>query len=96
VAVAVSEFRFLAGSIARAASERLVLAAEGATAERLPRIAAPASGGTRMQEGTSAFVGMVKISADIAVHKTAGLPIWSPCAIPRPAGSCPPGGLRVT
>ncbi|MBV2364485.1 carboxyl transferase domain-containing protein [Streptomonospora nanhaiensis] len=74
VAVMVCEFRFLAGSIGIAAAERLVSAVERATAERLPLIAAPASGGTRMQEGTLAFLSMVKISAAIAAHKSAGLP----------------------
>ncbi|HXR68828.1 MAG TPA: carboxyl transferase domain-containing protein, partial [Dermatophilaceae bacterium] len=74
VALAVGEFRFLAGSTGHAAAERLVLAFERATREALPMIAAPASGGTRMQEGTSAFVAMVKISAAVAVHKEAGLP----------------------
>jgi acetyl-CoA carboxylase carboxyl transferase subunit beta len=74
VAVVVSEFGFLAGSIGRAAAERLVLAVERATREGLPLIGAPASGGTRMQEGTRAFVGMVKISAAITAHRDAGLP----------------------
>src|SRR5690606_19416418 len=45
-----------------------------ATAEGLPLLAAPASGGTRMQEGTPAFVQMVRISAAVAQHKEAGLP----------------------
>src|SRR5690606_3395300 len=67
-------FAFLAGSIGVAAAERLTAAVERATAERLPLLAAPASGGTRMQEGTIAFLTMVKISAAIAAHKAAGLP----------------------
>ena len=74
VAVVACEFRFLAGSIGVAAAERLVLAIERATAEGLPLLAAPVSGGTRMQEGTLAFVQMVKISSAIAAHKSAGLP----------------------
>ncbi len=74
VAVVACEFRFLAGSIGTTAAERLVQAVERATAERLPLLAAPVSGGTRMQEGTGAFVQMVKISAVIAQHKAAGLP----------------------
>ncbi|QBI54451.1 carboxyl transferase domain-containing protein [Streptomonospora litoralis] len=74
VAVLACEFSFLAGSIGVAAAERLVGAVERATAERLPLLAAPASGGTRMQEGTVAFLTMVKISAAIAEHKAAGLP----------------------
>ena len=68
------EFGFLAGSIGRAAADRLVAAVERATAEGLPLLAAPVSGGTRMQEGTPAFVQMVRISAAVAAHKAAGLP----------------------
>lgn len=48
MAVAVSEFGFLGGSIGVAAAQRVARAVERATAERLPLIAAPASGGTRM------------------------------------------------
>src|SRR5690242_5071386 len=74
VAVLASEFGFLAGSIGRDAADRLVAAVKRATAERLPLLAAPASGGTRMQEGTPAFVEMVTISRAVARHKAAGLP----------------------
>jgi acetyl-CoA carboxylase carboxyl transferase beta subunit len=74
VAVVCCEFAFLGGSIGVAAAERLVRAVERATAERLPLVASPASGGTRMQEGTVAFLQMVKISAAVALHRAAGLP----------------------
>jgi acetyl-CoA carboxylase carboxyl transferase beta subunit len=74
VAIIMSDFGFLAGSIGVAAAERLVVAIERATARRLPLIAATASGGTRMQEGTLAFLQMVKISAAVTAHKSAGLP----------------------
>lgn len=74
VAVLVGEFGFLAGSIGVAAAERLVRAVERATRERLPLLAAPASGGTRMQEGTLAFLQMVKVTQAVAAHKAAGLP----------------------
>lgn len=74
VALVACEFGFLAGSIGVAAAERLVRAVERATSEGLPLLAAPVSGGTRMQEGTVAFLQMVKISAAIATHKAAGLP----------------------
>ncbi|MBY6413079.1 acetyl-CoA carboxyl transferase [Rhodococcus sp. BP-252] len=74
VAVVACEFAFLAGSIGVAAAERIVTAIERATAEGLPLIASPTSGGTRMQEGTLAFVQMVKIAGAVTVHKTAGLP----------------------
>ena len=74
VAVIVSEFRFLAGSIGLAAAERIVSAVERATREGVPLLAGPASGGTRMQEGTIAFLSMVKISAAVRAHRQAGLP----------------------
>jgi acetyl-CoA carboxylase beta subunit len=74
VAVVAGEFGFLAGSIGRASAERLIGAVERATEQGIPLLAAPASGGTRMQEGTPAFVQMVRISAAVARHKSAGLP----------------------
>ncbi|MCK2212355.1 acetyl-CoA carboxylase carboxyltransferase subunit alpha/beta [Actinomadura sp. ATCC 31491] len=73
-ALVVSEFGFLGGSIGVATAERIVAAVRRATRERLPLIAAPASGGTRMQEGTPAFVRMVEISRAVVAHKAAGLP----------------------
>ena len=66
IGVLVGEFGFLAGSIGRAAADRIVAGIERATREGLPLVAAPISGGTRMQEGTPAFVQMVRISAAIA------------------------------
>jgi acyl-CoA carboxylase subunit beta len=74
VAVVVSEFGFLGGSIGCAAAGRTAAAVRRATRERLPLIAAPASGGTRMQEGTPAFVQMVEITRAVVAHKAAGLP----------------------
>ncbi|MEV4106141.1 carboxyl transferase domain-containing protein [Nonomuraea sp. NPDC049695] len=74
VAIAACEFSFMAGSIGVAAAERLTAAIERATRERLPLLAAPASGGTRMQEGALAFVQMVKIAAAIQAHRAEGLP----------------------
>jgi acetyl-CoA carboxylase carboxyl transferase subunit beta len=74
VAVVASEFGFLGGSIGVAAADRLTGSVERATAEGLPLIALPASGGTRMQEGTVAFLQMVKITQAVVAHRTAGLP----------------------
>ncbi|MFI9274388.1 carboxyl transferase domain-containing protein [Kitasatospora sp. NPDC052896] len=74
VAVLLSEFGFLAGSIGTATADRLLRGVERATAERLPLLAFPASGGTRMQEGTPAFVRMVAIAGAVTAHKAAGLP----------------------
>jgi acetyl-CoA carboxylase carboxyl transferase subunit beta len=72
-ALVVSEFGFLGGSIGTATAARIIAAVRRATSERLPLIAAPCSGGTRMQEGTPAFVLMVEISRVIVAHKAAGL-----------------------
>lgn len=74
VAVAAGEFGFLGGSIGVAAGERITQAAERALASSLPFIVLPASGGTRMQEGTVAFAQMVKITAAVTALKQAGLP----------------------
>ncbi|MEU1962048.1 carboxyl transferase domain-containing protein [Nocardia sp. NPDC019304] len=74
VAVIACEFGFLAGSIGVAAAERIVSAVERATELGLPLVASPTSGGTRMQEGTVAFVQMVKIAGAVAAHKSAGYP----------------------
>ncbi|MEO6604797.1 MAG: carboxyl transferase domain-containing protein [Aeromicrobium sp.] len=74
VAVLVNEFRFLAGSIGRDAALRIESAVRRATAEGIPLLATTASGGTRMQEGTPAFVHMVDISRAIMDHRAAGLP----------------------
>jgi acyl-CoA carboxylase subunit beta len=74
VGLAACEFGFLGGSIGVAAGERLARAVERATAEGLPMIALPASGGTRMQEGTVAFLQMVNVTAAVEAHKAAHLP----------------------
>jgi acetyl-CoA carboxylase carboxyl transferase beta subunit len=74
VAMLVCEFGFLGGSIGVAAGHRLTMAIRRATAERLPLLALPTSGGTRMQEGTTAFMQMVRITAAVTDHKAAHLP----------------------
>lgn len=74
VAFIVNEFRFLAGSIGVAAAERIASAVRRATAAGIPVVASTASGGTRMQEGTRAFVRMIDISRALMEHRAAGLP----------------------
>ncbi len=74
VAVVVGEFGFLAGSVGTAAADRVTAAIRRATEARLPVLAAPVSGGTRMQEGTAAFTRMIDITAAVVEHKRAGLP----------------------
>ncbi|MFC9327455.1 carboxyl transferase domain-containing protein [Kitasatospora sp. NPDC057015] len=74
VAVVASEFGFLGGSIGVSTAERITRAVERATAERLPLIALPVSGGTRMQEGSAAFLCMLRVTAAVQAHQAAGLP----------------------
>ena len=74
IAVIACEFGFLGGSIGVAAAERIATAVERATQLGLPLLASPTSGGTRMQEGTLAFVQMVKIAGAVTAHKAAGYP----------------------
>ncbi|MGV9267770.1 carboxyl transferase domain-containing protein [Kitasatospora sp. NPDC003701] len=74
VALVASEFGFLGGSIGVATAERITRAVERATAERLPLVALPVSGGTRMQEGSAAFLCMLRITSAVQAHRAAGLP----------------------
>lgn len=74
VAFIIAEFAFLAGSIGQDAAHRIVSAIRRATREGLPLVASTASGGTRMQEGTPAFVKMIDISRAVMDHRAAGLP----------------------
>ncbi|MEV0530705.1 carboxyl transferase domain-containing protein [Kitasatospora sp. NPDC050463] len=74
VALIASEFGFLGGSIGVATAERITRAVERATAEHLPLVALPVSGGTRMQEGSAAFLCMLRITSAVQAHRAAGLP----------------------
>ncbi|HLS00613.1 MAG TPA: carboxyl transferase domain-containing protein, partial [Beutenbergiaceae bacterium] len=60
--IVVGEFSFLGGTIGRVSSERIVRAFERAREQGLPIFASPTSGGTRVQEGTLAFLHLLKIS----------------------------------
>jgi Acetyl-CoA carboxylase beta subunit len=74
VAIVAGDFAFLAGSIGVRAADRILAAIERATAARLPLLGITASGGTRMQEGTPAFLRMAEIAAALTEHRRAGLP----------------------
>lgn len=74
IAVVACEFGFLGGSIGVAAAERISRAIGRATAKGLLLLSGPASGRMRMQEGTLAFVQMVKITAAVPARKKASLP----------------------
>lgn len=69
-----SDYDFLAGTMGLAAGIRICRAFDRAVAERLPVIGLAASGGTRMQEGTPAFVQMASVAAAVRRLREARLP----------------------
>ena len=72
VVVIGGEFGFLAGSVGHSAADRVVAGYQRATADRLPVITLPTSGGTRMQEGTAAFFRMTDIARAAHGHLATG------------------------
>ena len=71
--VGVLDSRFLMGSMSAAVGEKLTLAINYATRNRLPLILFAASGGARMQEGILSLMQMAKTSAAVRRHSDAGL-----------------------
>ena len=74
VAGVACELGFLGGSVGAVAAGRLIAALDRATAQGLPVLASPASGGARMQEGAAAFTLLVGACAAVGRHIAAGLP----------------------
>lgn len=72
VVILAGAFAFLAGTQGVAAGERVTRAFERARELSLPVVGLPRSGGTRMQEGTLAFVQMAKIAAAVAQFRAGG------------------------
>src|SRR5260370_11420774 len=68
------EFGFLGGSMGTAEGAKITRAFSVAVAERLPMVSVCASGGSRMQEGTSALLQMQAVAAAIAGARRAGHP----------------------
>jgi acyl-CoA carboxylase subunit beta len=68
------EFPFLGGSMGTAEGARIARAFSVAVAERLPIVCVGASGGSRMQEGTSALLQMQAVATAIAGARRAGIP----------------------
>ena len=73
VALGVCDSRFLMASRGENVGEKIALAVEKATEERLPVIIFSCSGGARMQEGIVSLMQMAKTSAAIKRHSDAGL-----------------------
>ncbi|MBL7624642.1 carboxyl transferase domain-containing protein [Frankia sp. AgB1.8] len=74
IAILASDFTVHGGSIGLVAARRLATAIERATREGLPLLGLPASGGTRMQDGTAAFLCMATVARLLDEHRRAGLP----------------------
>ncbi|MDE6063624.1 MAG: acetyl-CoA carboxylase carboxyl transferase subunit beta, partial [Lachnospiraceae bacterium] len=72
-AIGICDARFLMGSMGHAVGEKIALAVERATQERLPVIIFCCSGGARMQEGMVSLMQMAKTAAAIKKHADAGL-----------------------
>lgn len=64
--VGVLDSRFLMGSMSAAVGEKITLAIEFATKNKLPLVLFAASGGARMQEGILSLMQMAKTSAALA------------------------------
>ncbi|MCD7708321.1 MAG: acetyl-CoA carboxylase carboxyl transferase subunit alpha [Clostridiales bacterium] len=65
--------RFMMGSMGHVVGEKITLAIERATEERLPVVMFCCSGGARMQEGIISLMQMAKTSAAVRRHSDAGL-----------------------
>ncbi len=94
VAVVCSEYGFMAGTLGIAAGERVARAFVLATAARRPVIGICRSGGTRMQEGTPAFIKMLSIGAAISEHREAGLPCLNYLMDPAMGGALAAWGTQ--
>jgi acetyl-CoA carboxylase beta subunit len=91
------DFPFLGGSLGVAEGARIARAFTVATAKRLPIVCVAASGGSRMQEGTSALVQMQVVAAAIAGARQAGIPHIAVAGDPTTGGvwSCLVAGADV-
>jgi acetyl-CoA carboxylase carboxyl transferase beta subunit len=87
VAIAVSDFRFMGGSMGAVFGEKMKLIVEYAIQENLPLVSVTSSGGARMQEGTVALYQMAKTISAIINLKDAGLPYISLLGHPTTGGA---------
>ena len=86
VVVAVSDFRFIGGTMGYVVGERVAHAMDRAGEGKIPFIAVTCSGGARMQEGMVALIQMAKTTAAAARLHEAGVPMISVLANPTTGG----------
>ncbi len=85
--LAVTDSRFIMGSMGSVVGEKITRAVEFGTANRLPVIIVSGSGGgARMYEGVLSLMQMAKTSAALAYHHRSGLPYLSVLTNPTMAG----------
>ncbi len=87
VVVAITDSRFIMGSMGSVVGEKITRAIEGATKDRLPVIIVSGSGGgARMYEGMFSLMQMAKTSAALAYHRRKKLIFISVLTNPTMAG----------
>ena len=86
VALAVMDFRFIAGSMGSVVGEKIARCGRMALERRIPLVIVSASGGARMQEGIYSLMQMAKTSAVIARLHEAGIPYVSILTDPTTGG----------
>lgn len=80
------EFAFLGGSLGTAEGAMIGRAFAAAIAERVPVVCVAASGGMRMQEGTSALTQMQSVAASVGSVRRAGIPFAAVAGDPTTGG----------
>lgn len=87
IIIAITDSRFIMGSMGSVVGEKITRAIETATKSKLPMIIVSGSGGgARMYEGMYSLMQMSKTCAALAYHKAAGLPYISVLTNPTMAG----------
>jgi acetyl-CoA carboxylase carboxyl transferase beta subunit len=86
VAMGVSDFNFMGGSMGVVLGEKLARLFDHALSHRLPVVIFSASGGARMQEGALSLMQMAKVAASISRLRDARLPYVSVCCDPTTGG----------
>jgi acetyl-CoA carboxylase carboxyl transferase subunit beta len=86
VAVAVSDFAFMGGSMGSVAGEKVTRTLERGAEERIPVVIFTTSGGARMQEGLLSLMQMAKTTAAVQRCNAAGVPYICVFTDPTMAG----------